>query len=187
MAVPLNASFATTNPNPPLNFHDHLLSILTGLVESPPSSQPIYIPPYQLADASPQTDAILTQLSVLAAKLSPAEGIPSAPGSGFNALLTPSTSGDSAKFSASHSDQPMDVDLPLSLMPSRDPLKTTVANSQPMSTSTSVSGESILTSGHNINSGAYESGLGPVEELRLLRAQVQDIARVCKVRPLCII
>lgn len=32
-----------------------------------------------------------------------------------------------------------------------------------------------------LSAAAYESGMSAVEELRLLKAQVQDIARVCKV------
>lgn len=52
------------------------------------------------------------------------------------------------------------------------------------STNTSVSptGSPLVVPPGPLSAAAFESGMSAVEELRLLKAQVQDVARVCKVR-----
>ncbi|CED82845.1 protein-histidine kinase [Phaffia rhodozyma] len=175
---------AEQHPDPSEAFQDHLLGILAGLAKSiPPTSlQPIELPPYRAPDASLKTETILAQLGLIASRMFDAEAKQHHYDHTPAAVLPPLSTMPN-RFTLN---QPMDIDELPSPPPLDPPLDVNLLTrkglvaSQPMSASNSLSGESILTSGHNINSGAYESGLGPVEELRLLRAQVQDIARVCK-------
>lgn len=180
-------------------FQDHILLVLSSLsatvppsanLSAPLSATPVpVVPAFQGPGASSKTESILGELQLLALRLHDSEqrervaqvklvaALQSIPNgamlkTGDGVLLTPDATPPLLMGGDDSTTRQQSVSNRLKSSPTY-PL-------QAPPFSPSAAGGSILTSG-NIN--LYESGLGPTEELRLLRAQVQDIARVCKVRP----
>jgi hypothetical protein len=180
-------------------FQDHILLVLSSLsatvspsasLSAPLLATPVpVVPAFQGPGASSKTEAILGELQLLALRLHDSEqrervaqaklvaALNSLPNgtaltTGEGVLLTPDATPPLVMGGDDSAARQQSVSNRLKSSPTY-PLP-----APPFSPA--AGGGSILTSG-NIN--MYESGLGPTEELRLLRAQVQDIARVCKVRP----
>lgn len=168
-------------------FQDHVLLVLSGLsaTVSPSASlsQPLLsapvpvVPAFKGPGASTKTEAILGELQLLALRLHDSEQRERVAQAQLAAALItlPNGSVPAQGLLAPRGGQGVGSTPALSVSDRLRASPTYPLQPPPFSPS----GSSILTSG-NIN--MYESGLGPTEELRLLRAQVQDIARVCKVR-----
>jgi hypothetical protein len=166
-------------------FQDHILLVLSSLsatvspsasLSAPLLATPVpVVPAFQGPGASSKTEAILGELQLLALRLHDSEQRERVAQAKLVAALnslTPDATPPLVMGGDDSAARQQSVSNRLKSSPTY-PLP-----APPFSPA--AGGGSILTSG-NIN--MYESGLGPTEELRLLRAQVQDIARVCKVRP----
>lgn len=184
-------------------FQDHILSILSRLsaIPSPssppstfpsPSSVPVpVVPAFKGPGASFKTEAILGELQLLALRLHDTEQREREATAKLNAALAglpdgtpinvPTPVGPSKPAgSLLLTPEPTPPILPGDSARQQQALANRLKSAPAYSLGSTSSGP--FDKGGNINSGIYESGLGPTEELRLLRAQVQDIARVCKVR-----
>lgn len=180
-------------------FLAQLLSLLQGLNHSQPTSSestfsftfppspsatPPTLPSYTGPGRSATTDAIHTHLQSLALRLHQSDTVlaqvqqyqqqnPSFAGQqsdgGGGGLVTPEITPPIPSYTSDDAQQP----FPLTNLPSR--LLSSLATSLPLIGSTSATGEAV--------DGYSSSGLGlsAVDELALLKRQVGDVARVCKV------
>lgn len=183
----------------PGDYLPYLLSVLRDFSATAPASAAVTTP--RLASAPPPptvpiytgssqnqiTDEIHDHLQSLAHRLWASETV-NAPSTTSATLTNMGNNGHASSSSSSSSITPSSVNpdgrRQLQVSPALQSLLHSVSNPQGRGELHKQAGGgavSILTAGRNINSEAFESGLSAEEELRLLRAQVQDVARVCKV------